>query len=120
MQHFHLTVVGCVETLCWFAAMTAIFKSVLSNKGLSGQSQRLRAKRIRRNQIYFQYFALSWVGMSICKLLPPRDDFDMKFYGVMCFVFLSFAALSVYISTKVWRRPKWMRPDPDSRLHLGD
>jgi len=63
---------------------------------------------------------LSWAGVTICRLLPPRNDFDMKFYGFMCFFFLSMAALFIYVATTVPRFPKWMRPDPASSLRLGD
>ncbi len=80
--HFHFTVIGWAQVLCWLGAMTANIKLLIRNKALSGQPRRKRARTARRNQPYFQYMLLSWVGYGICGLLPPRNDFEMKFYGV--------------------------------------
>jgi hypothetical protein len=115
MQHFHLTLVGCVQFLCWLGAMTACIKALIRNKALSGLPIRMRARTSRRNLPLFQYMMLAWAGSSVCELLAPRNSFDLKFYGVFCFLFLGMAALSIYISGKF---P--LRPDPASSLRLGD
>jgi hypothetical protein len=120
MQHFHLTLVGCVQFLCWLGAMTACIKALIRNKALRGLPIRVRARTSRRNLPLFQYMMLAWAGYSICNLLPARNDFYMKFYGFTSFCFLSLAGLSVYLGRKVPRFPKDMRPDRDNMLHLGD
>jgi len=115
--HFHLTLVGCVQFLCWIGAMIANVMLLIRNKDLSKQPRRLRFTTRRRNLPYLQYMFLAWAGVGVCELLAPKDTFHLKFYGVFCFCLLGLVALSVYMSRIT---PKWMRPDPDSMLHLGD
>jgi hypothetical protein len=118
--HFHFTVIGWVQFLCWLGAMTACIKALIRNKALRGLPIRMRARTSRRNLPLFQYMMLAWAGSCVCDLLAPRNSFDLKLNGVFCFLFLGMAALSIYISGKVPRLPNGMPPDPDSTLHLRD
>jgi hypothetical protein len=82
--------------------------------------RRVPEKAARRMQNYSVYIALLWTGMSVCQLMEPHDSFHATFWGVISFLFLGLAALSMNsIIIGKWMKRKFFSPDPDSQIRLS-
>jgi hypothetical protein len=82
--------------------------------------KRVPKKAARRMQKYSVYIALLWTGMSVSQLMEPHDSFHATFWGIVSFLFLALAALSLNtIIIGKWIKRKFFSPDPGSQIRLS-
>ena len=126
MSHTYVRFLFSIKMACLAAAALfsyLIVKEAKDQRNFLEQTRnpkRIPEKAARRMQKYSVYIALLWTGMSVSQLMEPHDSFHATFWGIVSFLFLALAALSMNtIIIGKWIKRKFYSPDPGSQIRLS-